>query len=84
MSVYRYPPHMAPTQLLMLAAEQAGYDFSRMPDLRSLLDRIVTGTIEIDTSPAACRRVVRAMQEVDDRKAGIARLRLDDLVKDRP
>ena len=80
MSAYRYPSHLAPSALVMLAAQQAGYDFSRMPDLGTLVARVVAGTIEIDTSPAACRKVLRAMQEADDRKAGIARLWLDDLV----
>jgi hypothetical protein len=62
----------------MLAAEQAGYDFSRMPDLGPMLARVVAGTIEIDTSPAACRKVLRAMHEADDRKAGIVRLWVDE------
>jgi hypothetical protein len=79
-SGYRYPPHLAPSLLVMLAAQQAGYDFSRMPDIGPLLARVVAGTIAIDTSPAACRKVLRAMQEADDRKAGIARLWLDDLL----
>jgi hypothetical protein len=64
----------------MLAAEQLGYDFSRMPDLGPLLARVVAGRIEIDTSPAAHRKVLRAMQEADDRKAGIVRLWVEDLV----
>jgi hypothetical protein len=51
-----------------------------MPDLTPLLARLVAGQVEIDTSLAACRKVLRAMQEADDRKAGIARLWIDDLI----
>ncbi len=77
---YDYPPHLPPSALVMLAAEQIGHSFSRMPDLGDLIRQVTAGTIEIDTSPAACRRVLRAMRDADDRKAGIARLWLDDPV----
>ena len=80
MSCYHYPPHLAPSALVMLAAQQAGYSFSRMPNLGDMLARVVAGQVEIDTSPAACRKVLRAMQEADDHKAGVARLWVDDLI----
>jgi hypothetical protein len=64
----------------MLAAQQAGYSFSRMPDLGDLLVRVVAVQVEIDASSAARRKVLRAMQEADDHKAGIAQLWIDDLI----
>jgi len=79
MNRYHYPAHLPPSALVMLAAHQAGYSFNRMPDLASLLARVVAGQIEIDTSQQACRRVLRAMMDADNRKAGIERLRIDDL-----
>jgi len=77
---YRYPTHLGPSVLLMLAAHQAGYDYSNMPVLGPMLDRVIAGLVEIDTSPAAFRRVLRAMNEADDRKKGIARLWVDHLL----
>ncbi len=82
MAKYKYPNTMPPSLLLVLAAHQRGANFSDMGDcdLSGLMQRIIARTLPIDTSPEACTRVLRAMQEADDRKAGRVRLWLDDLV----
>jgi hypothetical protein len=72
---------LPPSLQILLAAHQAGHDFSNMGDISGIIARVTTGTIEIDTSPRAIRAVLRAMQEADDRRAGVMRLWVDDLVQ---
>ncbi len=80
MAKYKYPNTLSPSILLMLAAQQRGYSFSDMPDLDGLLDQVIAGAIPIDTTPEAHKRLLRAMQNADDQKAGRVRLWVEDLV----
>jgi len=77
---YHNPRNLPPSARLLLAAHQAAHDFSHIGDLSDLLARVVAGRVEIDTSPAACHAVLRALQEADDRLRGVARLWVDDLI----
>ncbi len=86
MAKYKYPNTLSPSTLLILALHQRGADFSDMGDcdVSGVLDQIQARTLAIDTGPEAVARVLRAMQEADDRKAGRVRLWIDDLLPDPP
>lgn len=71
---YRYPTHMPPSTLLLLAQHQTGRNIG------DLIEPMLSGRLVIDASDQAIRACRRALIEADDRRRGVIRFWPEDVL----